>query len=120
VPAPVPPTAPPAGKPAAPASRRPEPAAARAPEPARIVADPEPLAPGERAPFEILRTRGMEVEIESPPTALVPTPPAAAGAPRRIVVPVEIDIQDLADGEPIEIVLQLLPGSTERLVRVSG
>jgi hypothetical protein len=37
------------------------------------------------------------------------------------VVPVEIDIQDLADGEPIEIVLQLLPArSEERLVRVSG
>jgi hypothetical protein len=37
------------------------------------------------------------------------------------VVPVAIDIQDLADGEPIEIVLQLVPAeSAERLVRVSG
>ena len=63
----------------------------------------------------------MEVEIEGPATVQGEEGLIAPGQPRRIVVPVEIDIQDLADGEPIEIVLQLLPARSDaRLVRVSG
>ena len=116
----------PAAKPAAPAMHPPEPAAApapAAPDP-RFLTESQVQAPVERAPFEILRTRGMEVEIEGPAMVQAEAPlthPGAPGAPRRIVVPVAIDIQDLADGEPIEIVVQLMPaGSAERLLRVSG
>jgi signal recognition particle receptor subunit beta len=112
-------------QPVAPArTRTPEPEptrAARAPEPTESMPAMEPLSSPsgiERNPFEILRPRGVEVELEAPSAPVAAAVPRAA-APMRIVVPVEIDLDDLRDGEPIEIVLKL-SAVREPLRRVSG
>jgi hypothetical protein len=110
-----------AERPMIPAASRPaeaEPTAPPArPTPPRAA---EPPAPNEQVAFEIFRNRGMEVEIPEPTRASA-EPRRAHSAPQRILVPVEIDLDEIAEGQGIEIVLQISPAMRDtKLRRVSG
>jgi signal recognition particle receptor subunit beta len=99
------------------AEREPKPAARPTPAPF----DPGAEIPSERAAFEIFRPRGVEVEVPEPALPSARPLSLAPAAPRRILVPVEIDLDALADGQGIEIVLQIAPLVREtKLRRVSG